>query len=81
MIDKSNPFFDIDSYINHLVKTVEQQKYTIDSLKNEIRTQRKEIGALREERRKLLDNDRPPMFDEPLWTEPNQENMENINEG
>ena len=45
--DKSNPFFDIDSYINGLEKTIEQQKHIIESLKNEIRTQRKEIASLR----------------------------------
>ena len=45
--DKANPFFDIDTYINHLEKTIEDQKYTIESLKSEIRTQRKEIGCLR----------------------------------
>lgn len=67
--DKSNPFFDIDSYINNLEKTIEQQKYTIDSLRSEIRIQRKEIGALREERRLLLDKDSPPMFDHDLWKE------------
>lgn len=32
----------------------------INSLKTEIRTQRKEIAALREERRMLLDKDFPP---------------------
>jgi predicted RNase H-like nuclease (RuvC/YqgF family) len=67
--NKSNPFFDIDTYINGLEKTIEQQKYTIESLKNEIRTQRKEIGCLREERRLLLDQDNPPMFDKNLWIE------------
>jgi uncharacterized coiled-coil protein SlyX len=67
--DKTNPFFDIDTYINGLEKTIEQQKYTIESLKNEIRTQRKEIGCLREERRLLLHKDNPPMFDQNLWIE------------
>jgi uncharacterized coiled-coil protein SlyX len=67
--DKSNPFFDIDSYINGLENTIEQQKYTIESLKNEIRTQRKEIGSLREQARYLLDKDSPPMFDTELWKE------------
>jgi uncharacterized coiled-coil protein SlyX len=68
-IDKSNPLFDIDTYINRLEKTIEQQKYMIESLKNEIRTQRKEIGSLREEQRLLLDSDKPPMFDHNLWIE------------
>ena len=39
--DKSNPFFDIDSYINGLEKTIEQQKHIIESLKNEIRTKKR----------------------------------------
>jgi cell division protein FtsL len=34
--DKSNPFFDIDTYINHLEKTIEEQKDEIESLKSEI---------------------------------------------
>ena len=72
--DKSNPFFDIDTYINSLEKTIEQQKYTIESLKNEIRTQRKEIGSLREERRRLLDQDKPPMFNHNLWIENGDDN-------
>jgi hypothetical protein len=70
--DRTNPFFDIDTYINHLEKTIEDQKYTIESLKSEIRTQRKEIGCLREERRLLLDQDKPPMFDASLWKDNNQ---------
>ena len=61
--DKSNLFFDIDTYINNLEKTIQQQNYIIESLKNEIRTQRKEIGALREERRRFLDDDKSPNFD------------------
>jgi hypothetical protein len=68
-VDKSNPLFDIDTYINSLEKTIQQQKYMIESLKNEIRIQRKEIGSLREEQRLLLDNDKPPMFDHKLWIE------------
>jgi hypothetical protein len=67
--DKSNPFFDIDTYINGLEKTIQQQKYMIESLKTEIRIQRKEIGSLREERRLLLNQDKPPMFDHNLWIE------------
>ena len=61
-LDKKDPFFDIDTYINSLEKTIEQQKYMIESLKNEIRTQRKEIGALREQSAYLLDKDKPPHF-------------------
>ena len=73
-IDKSNPLFDIDTYINSLEKTIDQQKYMIESLKNEIRTQRKEIGSLREEQRLLLDQDKPPMFDHNLWIENGDDN-------
>jgi len=72
--NKSDPFFDIDTYINGLQKTIEQQKYIIESLKNEIRIQRKEIGSLREERRLLLDQDKPPMFDPNLWIENGDDN-------
>lgn len=60
---KSDPFFDVDNYINKLEQTIKFQQYTIDSLKTEIRTQRKEIGALREERRRFLQDDNPPNFD------------------
>jgi uncharacterized coiled-coil protein SlyX len=73
-IDKSNPFFDIDTYINGLEKTIQQQNYTIESLKREIRTQRKEIGSLREEQRLLLNQDKPPMFDPNLWIENGDDN-------
>jgi peptidoglycan hydrolase CwlO-like protein len=55
--------FDMDNYINQLQKTIDQQKYIIDSLKTEIKTQRKEIAALREERRHFLKDDQPPNFD------------------
>jgi cell division protein FtsL len=34
--DKSSPFFDIDTYINHLEKTIQEQKDEIESLKSEI---------------------------------------------
>ena len=67
--DKSNPFFDIDIYINNLEQKIQQQQYMIESLKNEIKTQRKEIGSLREQARYLLDKDSPPMFDTELWKE------------
>ena len=72
--DKKDSIFDIDTYINSLEKTIEQQKYMIESLKNEIRTQRKEIGSLREEQRLLLDQDKPPMFDHNLWIENGEDN-------
>ena len=73
-VDKSNPFFDIDTYINSLEKTIEQQKYMIESLKSEIRTQRKEIGSLREEQRLILNQDKPPMFDPNLWIKNGDDN-------
>jgi len=47
----------------------DQHNYTIQSLKDEIKTQRKEIGALREERRFLLDQDKPPMLNKELGLE------------
>jgi peptidoglycan hydrolase CwlO-like protein len=62
-IKTSDPLFDIDTYINKLQQTIDFQKSFIDSLKTEIRTQRKEIGALREERRHFLRDDQPPNFD------------------
>lgn len=42
---------DIDDYINSLVKDNENLKNTVESLK-------KEIAALREERRMILDKDK-----------------------
>ena len=61
-IKKFDPLFDIDNYINKLERSIEFQKDIINSLKTEIRTQRKEIGALREERRHFLKDDNPPNF-------------------
>jgi peptidoglycan hydrolase CwlO-like protein len=63
MLKNKNPMLDMDNYINQLQKTIDQQKYIIDSLKTEIKTQRKEIAALREERRHFLRDDQPPNFD------------------
>lgn len=42
--------------------SAEYHKNLIASLKNEIKTQRKEIAGLREERRMLLDKDYPPGY-------------------
>lgn len=68
--DKSDPFFDIDTYINRLERTIESQNYLIESLKNEIKTQRKEIAGLREERRIFVNSDKAPMIDDyDLWKE------------
>jgi peptidoglycan hydrolase CwlO-like protein len=61
--NKKDPMFDMDNYINKLQRTIDFQQCLIDSLKNEIRTQRKEIGALREERRHFLKDDQAPNFD------------------
>lgn len=63
MLKHKNQMFDMDNYINQLQKTIDQQSYVIDSLKTEIKTQRKEIAALREERRHFLKDDEPPNFD------------------
>ena len=51
---------DIDDYINFLIKQIESLKSINESLKKEVRTQRKEIANLREERRAILDSDKPP---------------------
>jgi hypothetical protein len=51
---------DVDDYINALIKENEDLKNTVESLKLEIRTQRKEIAVLREERRLILDKDKGP---------------------
>lgn len=51
---------DLDDYINSLVKKIENLENIIRSLKEEIKFQRKEIAGLREERRAILDNDKPP---------------------
>lgn len=49
----TNKSIDLDDYINYLHNTIE-------SLKLEVKTQRKEIAALREERRMILNNDNVP---------------------
>jgi peptidoglycan hydrolase CwlO-like protein len=51
---------DIDDYINSLHKEIETLKNVVDSLKLEIKVQRKEIAGLREERRAILESDKPP---------------------
>lgn len=51
---------DIDDYINILVRKVDSLESENKALKHEIKTQRKEIAGLREERRAILDNDKPP---------------------
>ena len=49
---------DIDDYINNLVRDNEHFKNVIESLKSEVKTQRREIAALKEERRMILDKDK-----------------------
>jgi len=49
---------DIDDYINSLIRENENLKNIVESLKIEIKTQRKEIAILREERRLILDKDK-----------------------
>ena len=51
---------DIDDYINKLMKQIDELQSINKSLKDEIKTQRKEIAALREERRMIINNDNPP---------------------
>ncbi len=51
---------DIDDYINSLIRENESLKNTVESLKLEVKTQRKEIAVLREERRFILDKDKGP---------------------
>jgi hypothetical protein len=51
---------DIDDYVNSLIRENESLKNIVESLKLEVKTQRKEIAALREERRMILDQDKGP---------------------
>jgi len=67
--DASNRYYFNCGFAAGLKFQEEQQNYTIQSLKDEIKTQRKEIGALREERRFLLDQDKPPMLNKELGLE------------
>jgi hypothetical protein len=60
---------DIDDYINGLVRDNEHFKNVIESLKNEVKTQRLEIAVLREERRIILDKDKGP--NKVTWKENN----------
>jgi hypothetical protein len=53
---------DIDDYINSLIKENENLKNILNSLKNEVKTQRKEIALLREERKSFINNDLPPEY-------------------
>ena len=51
---------DIDDYINSLIKENENLKNLVKSLKLEIKTQRKEIAALKDERKSLFDAENGP---------------------
>ena len=51
---------DTDDYINRLLREIESLKNKVESLKLEVKTQRKEIALLREEKKAILDNDKPP---------------------
>lgn len=51
---------DTDDYINRLLREIESLKNTVESLKLEVKTQRKEIALLKEERKAILDKDKPP---------------------
>jgi hypothetical protein len=51
---------DTDDYINKLLREIESLKNTVELLKIEIKTQRKEIEGLKEEKRIILNNDNPP---------------------
>lgn len=57
---------DIDDYINSIIKENEKLKNILKSLKNEVKTQCKEIALLREERRTIINNDLPMGYD-PEW--------------
>jgi hypothetical protein len=54
---------DMDDYVNGLIARIDYLEKLNDSLHKEIRTQRKEIGALREERRMILNKDQYPEYD------------------
>jgi hypothetical protein len=60
---------DIDDYINSLIRENKNLKNIVESLKLEIKNQRKEIAALREERRLILDKDKGPNII--MWKENN----------
>lgn len=49
--------------IDELKERIRYLENLHDSLRKEIRTQRKEIAALREERRTILNSDKTPILD------------------
>lgn len=56
------PMIDLDDYINSLSNRIKHLEKINDDLRKEIRTQRKEIAALREEKRIILNQDLPPGY-------------------
>jgi hypothetical protein len=63
---------DMDDYINNLISKIDNLEQLNTSLKQEIKTQRKEIAQLREERRMIINNDLPLGYD-PEWNIPDNE--------
>lgn len=57
---------DKDEYIDELKARIHYLENLNDSLRKEIRTQRKEIAQLREERRTILNQDLPPEYNSSL---------------
>jgi hypothetical protein len=57
---------DIDDYINNLIDRIDYLEKLNDSLHKEIRTQKKEIALLREEKTTLLNQDLPPGYNSTL---------------
>lgn len=57
---------DKDEYIDELKARINYLENLNDSLRKEIRIQRKEIAGLREERRYILNKDFPPGYDPTL---------------
>lgn len=63
---------DRDEYIDELRSRIRYLENLNDNLRKEIRTQRKEIAQLREERKIIINSDLPPEYD-PEWNIPNNE--------
>lgn len=56
----------LNEYIQELVDRIKYLERINDDLRKEIRTQRKEIAGLREERRNILNQDLPPEYNSSL---------------
>lgn len=63
---------DKDEYIDELRSRIIYLENLNDNLRKEIRTQRREIAGLREERRSIINDDLPPGYD-PEWNTPDGE--------